>query len=213
MNPLASGPPPVYERGMRNLTLTASVVVALAGCGASGKDVAMAKQARYSGDSIQLFTAMKGQIESKYKIDVSDETKLGLKTAARWYTPEGLASNWTPSDVDGGGHKLPDRSLSIALVAQILPEQSNWVIHIEPVILRFNANQPKLEPLRPDDPSLPGFVNGKADELAFEVNKALKQYEVKSVGGVAPAPSAAPGATPEVGPGATPPAEGAPAPQ
>jgi hypothetical protein len=208
-NPLASGARAVYERGMRNLILTATIA-ALAACGASGKDVAMAKQARYAGDKLQLFGVMKSAVEGKYKLDVSDETKLALRTTGRWYTPEGLVSNWTPSDVGTSGHKLPDRSLNIALVAQLLPENDNWVVHIEPIILRFNANQPKLEPVRIDDPSLPGFVLGKSDELAFDVNKKLKQWEVKSPGGLAPAPAAAPAPTPEAAPPeAAPPAEGA----
>lgn len=168
----------------------------------------MAKQARYSGDKLQLFAGMKEAVEKNYKIDVSDETKLGLKTTSRWYTPEGLVSNWTPSDVGTQGHKLPDRSLNIALVAQILPENDKWIVHVEPIILRFNANQPKLEPVRIDDPSLPGFVLGKSDELAFDINKKLKPYEVKSAGGnIAPAPTG-PAPTPEVAP----PAEGSAAP-
>ncbi len=150
----------------------------------------MAKQARYQGDKLELFANMKQTVESKYKLDVSDETQLAVKTTARWYTPEGLVSNWTPSDVGTQGHKLPDRSLNITLVAQVLPSEGNWVVHIEPVILRFNANQPKLEPVRLDDPSLPGFVKGKSDELAFDVNKKLKQWEVKSPGGnIAPPPA------------------------
>ncbi|MDQ3341129.1 MAG: hypothetical protein M4D80_38740 [Myxococcota bacterium] len=173
---------------MRNLIMTLAV---LAACGGpSGKDVAMAKQARYQGDKLELFANMKQTVESKYKLDVSDETQLAVKTTARWYTPEGLVSNWTPSDVGTQGHKLPDRSLNITLVAQVLPSEGNWVVHIEPVILRFNANQPKLEPVRLDDPSLPGFVKGKSDELAFDVNKKLKQWEVKSPGGnIAPPPA------------------------
>lgn len=216
MNPLAGAGYPVYERRMRNLMMTtaaSALALALAACGGpSGKDVALAKQARYTGDKLQLFGAMKATVEGKYKLDVSDETKLALKTQGRWYTPEGLASSWTPSDTDASGHKLPDRSLNIALVAQLLPEQSNWVVHIEPVILRFNANQPKLEPVRPDDPSLPGFANGKADELAFDVHGTLKQWEVKSPGGVmpaAPAP-AAPEAAPPAADGSAAPAPAAP---
>lgn len=155
----------------------------------------MAKQARYQGDKAELYAGMKQTIESKYKIEVADETQLAVKTTGRWYTPEGLVSNWTPSD-----GKLPDKSLNITLVAQLLPSEGNYVVHIEPVILRYTKDQPKLEPLRPDDPSLPGFVAGKSDELAFDVNKKLKQWEVKSPGGnIAPAPAPAP-ATPEAAP-------------
>jgi hypothetical protein len=192
---IVAGRGEVYERGMRNLILTVAV---LAACGGpSGRDVAMAKQARYQGDKLQLFGDMKGVVEGKYKLDVSDETKLALKTTGRWYTPEGLVSNWTPGDMGADGHsKLPDKSLNIALVAQLLPESDKWIVSIEPVILRFNDGQANFEQVKPGDPSLPGFVHGKADELAFDVNKKLKQYEVKSVGGIAPAPTG-PAPTPD----------------
>lgn len=173
----------------------------------------MAKQARYQGDKLQLFAGMKETIEGKYKLDMSDETKLAVKTAGRWYTPEGLVSNWSPEDARGtkGVARSPDgrtgtmdRSLNISLVAQLLPENDKWIVHIEPIILRYNEGQPKLEPMRPEDPSLPGFVKGKSDELAFEINQKLKQYEVKSPGGnIAPAPEPAPAPAP-----AAPPAEG-----
>jgi hypothetical protein len=194
---------------MRNLIITAAI---LAACGGpSGKDVAMAKQARYEGDKLQLFGLMKQAVESKYKLEVSDETRLSMKTIPRWYTSEGLVSNWTPGDVAADGrHKLPDRSLNIVLVAQMLPENDKWIVHIEPVILLFREGQSNLEPLRPDDPSLPGFVRGKADELAFDVNKKLKQYEVRTPGGVMPAPATpAPAPAPEGS--AAPPAETPPA--
>ena len=159
----------------------------------------MAKQARYQGDKLQLFAGMKETVEGKYKLDVSDETKLAVKTTARWYTPEGLVSNWSPEDGRGtkgvsksedGRSGTMDRALFISLVAQILPENDKWIVHVEPIILRYNEGQPKLEPVRPDDPSLPGFVKGKSDELAFDINKRLKQWEVKSPGGnIAPPPA------------------------
>jgi len=158
----------------------------------------MAKQARYQGDKLQLFAAMKSSVEGKYKLEVSDETKLAMKTIGRWYTPEGTVSNWTPADARGPDRGLPDRSLNISLVAELLPEGDNWIVHIVPVILRFNDGSPKLDPLRPDDPSLPGFVNGKSDELAFAIWKKMQPFEIKSPGGVAPAPVApAPSPTPE----------------
>lgn len=206
---------------MRNLIITA-VVAALAACGPSGKDIAAAKLARYQGDKLQLFAAMKATVEGKYKIDVSDETKLALRTTARWYTPEGLSSTWTPADARGttGAAGDPnrrgtmDRALNIALIAQLLPDNDKWIVHIEPLILRYNEGQPKLEPMRPDDPSLPGFVKGKSDELAYDIHAKLKQWEVKSPGGnIAPAPEPAPAPeSPEPAPAPAPAAEGSAAP-
>lgn len=195
---------------MRNLIVTVVALAAIVGCGPSGKEVAMAKQARYQGDKLALFGAMKDGVEAKYKLEVSDETKLALKTIARWYTPEGVASNWSPEDgrgsTDATKKGIPDRSLNISLVAQLLPEQGSWVVHIEPVILRYNEGRPNFDKVTPDDPSLPGFVQGKVDQLAYDINQKLKAYEVKTTGGIAPAPNtpAGPSVAPDVTPAATP---------
>ena len=193
---------------MRNLIITAAIIGIAACGGPSDRSVAMAKQARYTGDKLQLFGIVKTTVEGKYKLEVSDETKLGLKTKGRWFTPEGIASQWSPEDArgttDSTRRGIPDRSVNISHVVQLLPEEDKWVVHVEPIVLRFHEGQPKYEPVRPNDPSMPGFVKTQTDELAYDIYSKLKPHEVKSVGGIAPAPApAAPESTPP-----PPPAEG-----
>jgi hypothetical protein len=54
---------------------------------------------------------------------------------------------------------------------------------------------------------VPGWATGKVDQLYASIHDAHNPYEVKSVGGVAPAPAPAPEPAP-----AAPPAAPAPAP-
>ncbi|MBA2540794.1 MAG: hypothetical protein H0V17_14235 [Deltaproteobacteria bacterium] len=181
---------------MRNLILICAAVV-LAACGPSGRDTALAKTARYQGDKIAIFGAVKTTTESKYKLAMSDETTLTLQTVGRWYTPEGLVSTSGEQDI----RQVPDRSINIVLLVKLLPEGDNWVVHVQPKMTRINKGSPMPEPLAPNDASLPGWATGKVDQLAFEIHDALKSYEVKAAGGnVAPPPATDPASAPAVDP-------------
>ena len=186
---------------MRNVIIWIVAVIAAA-CGPSGKQIAMAKQARYQGDKLVLFNAMKTATADKYQLEMSDETQLGLRTVGRWYTPEGLAA----SERQGDMRDVPDNSLNILFVVKLLPEGQSWVVSIDPKMLRYHAGRPNPDVVAQNDPSVPGWATGKVDQLYSAIHDALKQYEVKGVGGIAPPPA------PEPAPAAPPPAAPAPEP-
>lgn len=157
----------------------------------------MAKQARYQGDKLVLFNATKAVVESKHKLAKSDESALGMQTIGRWYTAEGMVAPGSDEDI----RQVPDKSIRMTLVVRILPDRDNWIVHVEPSMLRRLAGSPKPDVLDPKDPSVPGWATGQVDTLQFEIHQALAQYQVKSPGGMAPAPAPAPAAP-------APPAEG-----
>ncbi|MDB4957223.1 MAG: hypothetical protein JWO36_4792 [Myxococcales bacterium] len=179
--------------------------LALVACGPSSKEMAGAKSARYKGDKLQLFALAKAATEAKYKLQKSDEVALGFQTEGRWYTPEGLAA----SERSGDMRDVPDRSVNEVLVVQLVPDGDAYVVTVKPVMLRYFAGRPNPDQLTEDDPSVPGWAHGKVDNLAVDIHEALKQFEVKTVPAMLPAPtSGAPGATPP----APAPASPAPAP-
>jgi hypothetical protein len=199
---------------MRNLLVSLAAVAVLAACGPSGRDLGLAKSARYQGDKLVLFGAMKAAAESKQQIDQSDETTLTVMTKGRWYTPEGLASNWKPGEVlKDGRQAVEDRSLNISFAVRLLPDGDKWIVHVDPTILEFREGQPVFNKLRADDPSLPGWATGKGDQLAYEIYQSLKGYEVKGVGGAAPPPATTPAATTPAAAPVDPAPPAAPAPQ
>ncbi len=150
----------------------------------------MAKQARYQGDKLVLFTATKAAVESKHKLAKSDELALGMQTIGRWYTSEGMVA--PGSDEDMG--QVPDKSIRMTLVVRILPDGDHWIVHVEPSMLRRVAGSPKPDVLDPKDASVPGWATGQVDTLQFEIHQALAAYQVKTPGGMAPAPAPAPAA-------------------
>jgi hypothetical protein len=179
------------------------MLAALCACGASSKEVAMAKTAHYSGDKAQLFAETKAVVASKYDVVKSDETTLEVQTKPRWFTPEGLAANDT-----GDVSMLQDHSLNIAMVVQLLPEGGGYIVKVTPVIARYNKGIPKPEQVNENDASLPGWVEDRTDTLALDIHKALAKYENAPAAGAAPAmtPAAAPEAPAAPAPAA--PAEG-----
>ena len=201
---------------MRNLVLSVAAVFAIAAvaCGPSSKEVATAKSARYRGDKLELFANVRAATEAKYTITKSDETTLGLQTEPRWFSVEGLAV--TPRAGDDMT-EMPDKSINIALVVTMLPDGDNWLVKVTPVMARYNRGIPKPEQVKEGDASLPGWVEGKVDELALEIHKKLAKYEVKTVPGVMPAPAPEQAPAPAAGSASTEapatPATGSAAPQ
>jgi hypothetical protein len=178
---------------MRNLSLSIATLCLIAACGGpSNKDIAMAKQARYTGDKIAIFTTLKSAVENKYKLDKSDETALGMQTKPRWYTQDGILAPGSDEDY----RQVPDKAIRVVHVVRMLPDGDSWIVQDEPVLMRRIAGSPQPEKLDQRDPSVPGWATGQVDELQFEIYKALKVYEVKSPGGMAPAAPAAPAPAP-----------------
>ncbi len=163
-----------------------TALIALVACGPSTKEMSGAKTARYHGDKLVLFNAAKTAAEEKYKLEKADETTLGFNTIGRWYTPEGLAAG------ERDMRDVPDKSLNIVLVVTLLPEGDDWVVNVKPIMLRYFAGRPNPDKVEPNDPSVPGWAQGKVDGLAFDIHEALKQYEVKTVPQMVPPPTATP---------------------
>jgi hypothetical protein len=178
---------------MRNLVCSVAALTALAlcACGASSKEVAMAKTARYQGDKLMLFAETKAAVEGKYQLAKTVEVSLGIQTIPRWFTPEGLAAN-DAGDVS----MMQDRSLNIAMVVQLLPDGDNWIVKVTPMIARYNRGIPKPEPVKESDFSLPNWVGSRTDELALDIHKRLQKYQVQTVPGQVPPADPAPAAAP-----------------
>jgi hypothetical protein len=193
---------------MKNLVCSVAALAALAlfACGPSSKEVAMAKTARYKGDKLELFAAVKAATEAKYTLTKSDETTLGMQTEARWFSPEGLSQ--TPRGEGTEMQDLVDKSINIALVVTMLPDGDAWVVKVTPVMSRYNRGIPKPEPLKEGDASLPGWVESKVDTLALDIHKALAKFEVKSVPGAVPPPAPTTAPAPDEPSGSAAPAEG-----
>jgi hypothetical protein len=164
--------------------MIALVAVVLAGCGASSKQVATAKEARYQGDRSQIFAVIKQTVEAKYKILKADEASFGLQTEGRWYNPEGQPVPGAVEDVS----RVPDRGLNISLVVELLPDGDRNQVSVKPIILRYLKGHAQPETVDVEkDPMIPEWARDRVTDLQVDVHKALQQYEVKGAAGAGPA--------------------------
>jgi hypothetical protein len=165
---------------MRNLIVSMAALVAIAACGPSGRDVALAKTARYQGDKLAIFAAAKEATESKYKLEQSDETTLTIQTIAKWYTADGLVSTWDPANPKEDKRTgVEDTHYNLRMLVKLAPDADKYLVVVEPTILRFKTGRPNADKLDVKDPSIPGWATSKVDELAFDIHNALGKYEVK----------------------------------
>lgn len=171
---------------MRNISRTAmalalavaavAALVALVACGPSGKQVATAREARYQGDRQQIFAVIKQTVAESYQIERADDMALGLQTQGHWYNPEGQSISANISDA----RDVPDRSLNVSLVVELLPDGDRLVVSVKEHIMRYIKGRPNPDLLDEKDPSLPGWVHGKSENLQVAINQALRSYEAKA---------------------------------
>ncbi|MFN0253595.1 MAG: hypothetical protein ACKV2T_42400 [Kofleriaceae bacterium] len=194
---------------MRTLTLSLAAVIALVACGGpSTQEITTAKQARYEGDKSVLFRTAKAAAEEKSKIANADEAALGFQTVGRWYTTDGILAPGSDEDYKN----VPDKSIRVTLVVRLVPDADKWIVQVEPSMLRRISGSPQPQKVEPNDPSVPGYVQGQVDAMQFTIWKALQQYQVKTPGGIAPATAPAPATDPAAGSAAPDAGSAAPAP-
>lgn len=172
---------------MRNLIVGCVVLLWVAACGGGNREAALAKQARYKGDKLEIFNTAKALVESKYQLQQSDETTLEMATIARWYTPEGLVATSGQQDI----RNLPHNSINLAFMVKQVPDGDSFLMVVDAKITRFIKGSPAPEPRTLKDADLPYWLYSKADQLVLDIHQALAKYEVKSPGGMAPPPTEA----------------------
>jgi hypothetical protein len=149
---------------MKQLALAA--VVAVAACAHSDAEIKTAKLAQYSASPAQLYNVALEVAQHKYKIAASDPEHFDFWTTPRFYSPEGDLQ----SEGAGGVVKIDNHSVQVAFhVAVVSTTPHSVALAVTPQTFQVLAGSPKPRELAPDDPYLPPFVLGRADELQFEI--------------------------------------------
>ncbi len=140
-------------------------VLAVAGCAHSDAELKTAKLAQYDAAPADIYNLALVTAQTKYKIAVSDPP-VDFWTAPRFYSPEGDLQ----SPGAGGAIHMDNHSVQVAFHVQIVPVTPHAIaIKVTPQTFQVLKGSPKPRELTPDDPYLPPFVLGRADELTFEI--------------------------------------------
>ena len=161
---------------MRTIPLLTLTLVAAA-CGPNPAQIARARDAHYQGDPAALFQAAEQAATGEhYKIDNDDADQHAFVTANRMYGPEGDLE----SQGAGGFTQMRDRSIVLQFTVRIVPADHAFAVEVVRHIQRAFVDRPNPDELAVDDPSVPGWVHGRTDELAVAIHDALAAYEVKA---------------------------------
>lgn len=156
------------------------VLAAAVACGPSSAEIKTAKTTMYSGPAAEMFKLMIDTTAETYK--VADAHQVGelddyeLLTAPQWYTPEGGRESAGTGDFVN----LVDGSIQLSLIVQLSRrDNGKLLVTVTPKTFQDVSGSPKPRELQPDDPNLPGWVQGRADSLQLEIHKRLQKYAVQ----------------------------------
>jgi hypothetical protein len=164
---------------MRHVLVVPLLASMVTGCAASALEIKRAHEAHYRGPAIQLYMGAARAVDHKhYALDASDPDHGELYTLIKVFSETG--------DLESAGSDnvimVSGKSISLSFHVRVVSagDHDEYAIAVEPMIKRIVAGRPNLDDLTIDDPSLPGWVHGRLDELEVEIHDELSDYEVKT---------------------------------
>lgn len=158
------------------VAVTALVALVTAACG--GGQAKSARSARYKADTTVVFKAVVDAVSVKHKVERADAPTGVVITVPRWYEPEG---NLEDMDASGDAAMLQDGSILLRYEIRVVngTNPGELAVDVIPHVAQMRTGYARPLELKPGDLAIPGWVEGKTDDLYVNINAGLKAYEVK----------------------------------
>jgi hypothetical protein len=157
------------------------LLVAVAACGPSSAELKTAKTTTYNASIDDMIEVAKQAVSQDYKVggvnqgdcgDPDGQCTAEVITQERWYGAEGDLES------PGAGDMTLVRNGSVMsqfIVTLHRTGAHSVVVEVIPKTFQY-IGTPKPRELAPDDPGLPPFIHGRADNLSFEVYKLGQKF-------------------------------------
>jgi hypothetical protein len=150
-----------------------ALALASAACGPNAAELKTAKTTTYKMKADDLMQLAEDIAKPQYGIAAVDAENHTFMTAPRFYGPEGDLE----SPGAGGFVQMVPHSVEVSFIVQVTEFGGGDVgITVKPKTFQTIAGSPKPRELAPDDPNLPPFVLGRADQLALDIYNEAKPY-------------------------------------
>ena len=150
-------------------------IAVVSGCGPSSAEVKAAQTAHYNASTDTLYQIAKQTAAEDYKIGAEDNVQGVFATVEQWYSPEGGRQSAGAGDFVN----LDDKSVLLSLIVEIVPmDEGGQMVRVTPKVFQHLSGSPKPRELNPDDPNMPGWVQGRVETLQAAIYKNAKQYEM-----------------------------------
>jgi hypothetical protein len=155
--------------------LFVAVIAVVGACGASSAEVKAAQTAQYRAPRQELFKIALQTAAQDYKIEAQDAERAILFTEGQWYNPEGGRESVGAGD----RAQVVDHSVMLMMVVEVMGmEGADLYVQVTPKVFQYLEGSPKPRELKPDDPNVPGWIQGRVETLQLAIYKNAKQYEV-----------------------------------
>ena len=142
-----------------------------------------AKLAHYHASVQQILEIAEHATQEKYKIGDVDIAHASFVTQPRFYSPEGDLES---PGAEGWLHTQPG-SVRVTLLVQVVEvDKGEVMVTVTPQTYQYIEGSPQPRELKPDDPYLPPFVQGRADTLALDIFERAQPYVLPPAGRSAP---------------------------
>jgi hypothetical protein len=152
------------------------LVLGLVACGPNSAEIKTAKTTTYQMAGTDLLQLAEQAAKEEYKIGAVNQPELSFITQPRFYGPEGDLQS------PGAGNfvQMQDRTIQLAFIVQVTElAGGDSAVTVTPKTFQVISGSPKPRELAPDDPNLPGFVHGRADQLALDIYELAKSHAYK----------------------------------
>ena len=155
---------------------TLLAMIALAACGPNAAEIKTAKETTYKMKPDELMELAIDVAKPQYGIaDVNQEKHIFI-AGPKFYGPEGDLE----SPGAGGFITMRDRSVEVSFIVEVVEYGGDDVgVTVRPKTFQTIAGSPKPRELAPDDPNLPPFVLGRANQLAVDIYNEAKPHAYK----------------------------------
>jgi len=162
------------HRAWRPIVLVVAAIAALVACGPSSGQVRAARSARYSAEPGVVFEGVRDAVASLHRVTESDPLAGVMITEEKWYEVDGTSASRDAND----NWLLGEGAVMLALQVAIKGEPGAWYVEVTPFVLQHQSGSPRPRQLAPDDPQMPGWVQGKIDNVYLAVHEHLKPHVV-----------------------------------
>jgi hypothetical protein len=151
----------------------------VAACASNAAELQRARDARYRGDPAAMSQLAAQATEAQhYHVGQIDRDTGAFLTVDKVFGPDGD----TESAGAGDTYQIKDRSIVLAFLVSLRPTEDvqTFTLSVEPKIRRAFVDRGNTDELSVDDPTVPGWVHTRIEELTIALHDALAAYELKT---------------------------------
>ena len=163
-------------RSRRAFLSSVALLASTAACGPTAREIRAAREAQYDAPREEVMRLAADAVGGSYPVaSVDDEAGL-IVTETSMYEPDGSRVGKATNERDrraGMNVRSEAGAVTLGFRVIVVGEAPPFQVIVEPIAQEIRANYSGAYTYLPDDPAMPGWINGKVDNLQLDVHRRL----------------------------------------